>query len=124
MRAAVAIRDAIRHEPWILEEHRRPLACAIHSGRLVSMQPGRLGFIAAHVMRLCESAEPWQILVSHATEALLEGEAPEFQLRSLGGRCPVSSGLSGCFRWLTDRLAAALVSVPWIAGRHLTATGR
>ena len=86
LRAAVAVRKAVRDEPWISEEHRRPLACAVHSGRLVSVQPGRLGFIAAHEMRLCESAEPWEILVSHATEAHLEGEAPEYELRSLGER--------------------------------------
>jgi class 3 adenylate cyclase len=29
---------------------------------------------------------PWQILVSYATEALLEGEAPEFTLEDLGER--------------------------------------
>ena len=86
VRAALAVREAVRHDAWTSEEHRCPLACAIHSGRLVSVQPGRLGFIAAHVIRLCESAEPWQILVSHATEALLEGEAPEFELRLLGER--------------------------------------
>jgi class 3 adenylate cyclase len=29
-------------------------------------------------------AEPWQIVVSHATEALLEGELPDVPLRDLG----------------------------------------
>jgi class 3 adenylate cyclase len=35
---------------------------------------------------LCKSADPGQILVSHATEALLEGEASEVGLRDLGER--------------------------------------
>ena len=34
----------------------------------------------------CNSAEPGQILVSHATEALLEGEVSEVKLRDLGER--------------------------------------
>jgi class 3 adenylate cyclase len=86
VRAARDLRNAVRHEPWIADEHRCPVACAIHSGRLVSMQPGHLGAAAAHTVRLCDSAEPWQILVSYATEALLEGEVPEFELRVLDER--------------------------------------
>jgi class 3 adenylate cyclase len=35
---------------------------------------------------LCNSADPWQVLVSHATEALLEGEAIDVALRDLGER--------------------------------------
>ena len=86
IRAALAVREAIKQEPWISDEHRCPLKCGIHSGRLVSLQPGRLGSAAPYVMGLCETAEPWQILVSHATEALLEGEPPEFRLLPLGER--------------------------------------
>ena len=86
VRAALAAREAVRHDPWISDEHRCALKCGIHSGRLVSVQPGQLGSAAPYVIRLCETAEPWQILVSHATEALLEGEAPEFQLEDLGER--------------------------------------
>ena len=86
VRAALAAREAVRHDPWISDEHRCALKCGIHSARLVSVQPGQLGSAAPYVIRLCETAEPWQILVSHATEALLEGEAPEFQLEDLGER--------------------------------------
>jgi class 3 adenylate cyclase len=86
LRAAIAVRDAVRHDPWIPDEHRCPLQCGIHSGRLVSSQAGHLGSAAAHAVRLCVASEPGQILVSYATEALLEGEAPEFELRDFGER--------------------------------------
>jgi class 3 adenylate cyclase len=86
VRAALAAREAVRHDPWVSDEHRCALKCGIHSGRLVSVQPGQLGSAAPYVIRLCETAEPWQILVSHATEALLEGDAPEFHLEDLGER--------------------------------------
>jgi class 3 adenylate cyclase len=86
VRAALAAREAVRHDPWVSDEHRCALKCGIHSGRLVSVQPGQLGSAAPYVIRLCETAEPWQILVSYATEALLEGEAPEFNLEDLGER--------------------------------------
>jgi class 3 adenylate cyclase len=86
VRAALAVREVLRHEPWVPEEQLCPLKCAIHSGRLVSVQAGRLGSAAPRVIYLCESAEPWQILVSSATEALLEGEAREFELQDLGLR--------------------------------------
>jgi class 3 adenylate cyclase len=86
LRAALAAREAIRHDPWVTDEHRCALKCGIHSSRIVSVQPGQLGSAAAYVIRLCDTAEPWQILVSYATEALLEGEAPEFKLEDLGER--------------------------------------
>ncbi len=35
---------------------------------------------------LCHGAEPWQILMSHATEALLEGEPSDVALNDLGER--------------------------------------
>lgn len=86
VRAAVHLRKTLEHDPWIHEEHRCPVRCGLHSGRLVSLQGGHLGSVAAHTVRLCESAEPGQILLSSATEALLEGEVPEFELRDLGDR--------------------------------------
>jgi class 3 adenylate cyclase len=86
VRAAISVREAVRQQTWIPEEHRCPLQCGIHSGRLVSAQGGHLGSAGAHAFRLCVSAEPWQILLSSATEALLEGEVPEFELRDLGER--------------------------------------
>lgn len=39
-----------------------------------------------NVASLCETAEPAQILVSHATEALLEGERLEIVVREAGER--------------------------------------
>ncbi|HET9323714.1 MAG TPA: adenylate/guanylate cyclase domain-containing protein [Gaiellaceae bacterium] len=86
VRAAVVVRKALEEKPWIPDEHRCPLRCGVHSGRLVSLQGGHLGSVAAHTARLCELAEPGEILVSTATEALLEGEVPEFGLRDLGER--------------------------------------
>jgi class 3 adenylate cyclase len=86
LRAALAARDAVRHDPWVPDEHRCALRCGIHSARIVSVQPGELGSAAPYVIRLCDTAEPRQILVSHATEALLEGDAPEFELEDLGER--------------------------------------
>ena len=45
-----------------------------------------------HCGLLCSAAEPGQILVSHATEALLEGDAPDVRLRDLGERLLESDG--------------------------------
>jgi class 3 adenylate cyclase len=40
-----------------------------------------------HLVQLLEAVDPWQILVSHATEALLEGERLDpLRLRDLGER--------------------------------------
>ena len=86
VRAALVVRECVRHDQWVAEEHRCPLKSAIHSGRLAAAESGHLGSAAPYVIRLCETAEPWQILVSYATEALLEGEAPEFELQDLGER--------------------------------------
>ena len=86
VRAALAVRDAVRDDPWVSDEHRCALRCGIHSARFVSVQPGQLGSAAPYVIRLCDTAEPWQILVSYATEALLEGDAPEFKLEDFGER--------------------------------------
>ena len=86
MRAALAVRDAVRDDPWVSDEHRCALRCGIHSARFVSVQPGQLGSAAPHVIPLCDTAEPWQILGSYATQALLEGDAPEFKLEDFGER--------------------------------------
>jgi class 3 adenylate cyclase len=60
-------------------------AFAIHTGRLVAKD--HMGASAFHLARLLGEAEPWQILVSHSTEALLEGERLEpLQVRDLGER--------------------------------------
>ena len=59
---------------------------AVHSGRIVDMSSRHLGTTAFRTYSLCGTAEPGQILVSHATEALLEGEVSELTLRDLGER--------------------------------------
>ncbi len=62
------------------------MTIAIHSGRVADPSARHLGTTAHRCASLCESAEPGQILVSHATEALLEGEVSEVRLRDLGER--------------------------------------
>jgi class 3 adenylate cyclase len=58
---------------------------AVHTGRLVAKD--HLGTSIWHLAQLMDEAEPWQILVSHSTEALLEGEILKpLQLRDLGER--------------------------------------
>jgi class 3 adenylate cyclase len=59
---------------------------AVHSGRIADARSGYFGSTAFRCSLLCRSAEPWQILVSHATEALLEEEAADVGLRDLGER--------------------------------------
>jgi class 3 adenylate cyclase len=59
---------------------------AVHSGRVAEPRSGYFGTTAFRCSLLCDSADPWQILVSHATEALLEGEAIDVALRDLGER--------------------------------------
>ena len=68
--------------------------------------------------------DPWQILVSHAAEALLEGEAPEFQLEDLERTLPGRDRPDRVFGLSYLTAASTLVSEVWSAGRHSTATGR
>ena len=85
--AAAAIRRALRERDWIPEVGKPEVRIAIHSGRLVTGVAGRLGSAAARVARLCAIADGGQIVVSHATQALLEGHLlPDFELRDLGDR--------------------------------------
>jgi class 3 adenylate cyclase len=81
---AVALRHDLKANEWPAGVE--PAVClALHTGRLVARQHG--GFSVWHCVSLCDAAEPWQILVSHSTEALLEGERLEpAQLRDLGER--------------------------------------
>jgi len=63
------------------------LAAAVHTGRVTSLAGGQLGSQALRVRELCISAEAGQVLVSHSTQALLEGEIlGELGLRDLGER--------------------------------------
>jgi class 3 adenylate cyclase len=85
LRAAPKIRERLRTEPWFPEEDRPTVCIAIHSGVLADPTSRHLGSVAYHCVSLCNSAEPDQILVSHATEALLVGE-PDVRLHDLGER--------------------------------------
>jgi class 3 adenylate cyclase len=85
MHAAKSLREALRTEPWFPGE-RPGVRIAIHSGRVISARPGQLGLSAVRCLSLCSTARPGQILVSHATEALLEGEPSDVPLRDLGER--------------------------------------
>ena len=85
LHAAKALRDAFRTEPWFPGEP-PGVRFAVHSGRVVSARAGQLGLSAVHCLSLCSTAGPGQILVSQATEALLEGEPSDVPLRDLGER--------------------------------------
>jgi class 3 adenylate cyclase len=83
--AAAAIRLELRTRDWIRVTEKPEPAAAVHSGRVALA--GQLGFSAFRVAQLCESAEPGQVLVSHSTQALLEGEIlGELELDDLGER--------------------------------------
>jgi class 3 adenylate cyclase len=81
---AVATRQRLREYEWPLG-FECPTAFAVHTGRLVSQDHG--GASVLYVAQLVNEPEPGQILVSHSTEALLEGERLDpWQLRDLGER--------------------------------------
>jgi class 3 adenylate cyclase len=81
---AAAVRTILQQHPWPSTAP-STIAFAIHTGRLVTREHG--GASVMHLGRLLAEAEPWQVLVSHATEALLEGERLEpLALRDLGDR--------------------------------------
>ena len=85
--AAVTIRTALRDNDWIQGTQKPELHAGIHTGRLGGLGVGQLGLSAFRVAQLCNSAEPGQILVSHSTQALLEGEIlGDLELHDLGER--------------------------------------
>jgi class 3 adenylate cyclase len=85
--AAATIRVELRNGDWIRGTHKPELAAAVHTGRVTGLAGGQLGTAALRVSQLCNLAEPGQVLVSHSTEALLEGETMgELGLRDLGER--------------------------------------
>ncbi len=86
LRAARDLREALRSEPWALTEDPPGVCMAVHSGRVAEARSGYFGTTAFRCSLLCASADSWQILVSHATEALLEGEPVDVALRDLGER--------------------------------------
>jgi class 3 adenylate cyclase len=81
---AAATRTLLRRHEWPTGEELKT-AFAVHTGRLVTKDHG--GASVLHLILLLNEAEPWQILVSHSTEALLEGERLEpLRLNGLGER--------------------------------------
>jgi class 3 adenylate cyclase len=85
--AAAEIRAALEKGDWITGTPTPGVAAAIHTGRVASYVGGELGTPALRVMQLCEVAEPGQVLVSHTTAALLEGEVLDgLVIRDLGER--------------------------------------
>jgi class 3 adenylate cyclase len=81
---AVAVRDQLKQHPWPSGID-MATAFAVHTGRLVTKEHG--GAAIVHLFELIGEAEPWQILLSHSTEALLEGERLDpHRLRDLGER--------------------------------------
>ena len=81
---AVAARERLREHSWP-QGFECPTAFAVHTGRLVSKD--HRGASVVHIFELMREPEPGQILVSHSTEALLEGERLDpWQLRDLGER--------------------------------------
>lgn len=85
--AVTAMREELRSRDWIKGSRTPELAAAAHTGRLAGAVGGQLGSVAFRVIVLCRSAEPGQVLVSHSTQALLEGEfLPGITLHDLGER--------------------------------------
>ena len=92
LRAAPKIRERLQTEAWFPSEKRPTVRTAIHSGVVADLSARHLGTVAFQCALLCSAAEPGQILVSHATEALLQGDAPDVRLRDLGERVVESDG--------------------------------
>ena len=83
--AAAAIHAALNAGDWVSGTAKPEVKAAVHTGRIAGLYGGQLGSSAMRVIRLCDSAEPGQTLVSHSTQALLEGELlGDLVLRDLG----------------------------------------
>jgi class 3 adenylate cyclase len=81
---AAATRALLKRHSWPTGEE-LSTAFAVHTGRLVAKEHG--GASVMHLAVLIGETEPWQILVSHSTEALLEGERLDpLELHDLGER--------------------------------------
>jgi class 3 adenylate cyclase len=84
--AVEEIRAMLRAFPWP-ERLELGVAIAVHSGRSLGTARLTASTALARLTRLLADAEPWQVLVSHATEALVEGDLPRsVALRDLGER--------------------------------------
>jgi class 3 adenylate cyclase len=86
LRASIRARDALQTEPWFPHGHPAGVRMALHSGQIADRAQRHLGSVALRCVLLSKTADPWQILVSHATEALLEGERADVTLLDLGER--------------------------------------
>ena len=87
LRPVAAIRVELGNADWITDTEKPEMAAVVHTGRVIRLAGGQLGSSAFRVILLCDSAEPGQVLVSHSTHALLEGEVlGELELRDLGER--------------------------------------
>jgi len=85
--AAADIRAVLEKGDWIRTTQKPEVAAAIHTGRVVGQASGELGTPALRVIQLRQSAKPGQVLVSHSTHAVLEGEILDgLALRDLGER--------------------------------------
>ena len=123
VRAALAAQEAVG-DPWISDEHRCALKCGIHSGRLVSVQPGQLGSAAPYVIRLCETAEPGRSS-SPTRPKRFWRRGSGFQLEDYRrADAPEAGPARSRVRPVYLTAASTLVSEVWSAGRHSTATGR
>jgi class 3 adenylate cyclase len=81
---AASTRALLRGHTWPSGEE-SSTTFAVHTGRLVARDHGGTAFL--HLVGLLHEAEPGQILVSHSTEAVLEGVRLEpLSLRDLGER--------------------------------------
>jgi class 3 adenylate cyclase len=85
VRAAVRIRAALQTERWFPGDEVPAVHIAIHAGRIVDWSARHLGSLGYRLQMLCDAAQPGQILVSHAAEALI-GSDPDVRLRHLGPR--------------------------------------
>ena len=87
LRAAVQARERLRAGEWFPGDDVPTVRWGIHSGRVGPGPEGDVGGSSwVRCTELCMSAEPDQILVSDATEALLVGEVHDLALRELGER--------------------------------------
>jgi len=85
--AITAVRKELHSGEWIQGTQKPQLCAAVHTGRLAGVVGGQLGSVAFRVFTLCRTAEAGQVLVSHSTHALLEGDVLEgLCLRDLGER--------------------------------------
>ena len=86
VRAAVKLRERLLRDSWRPDGYALPVSMAIHSGHVADPLGQELGSAAFRCHVLCKSTEPGQLLVSHATQALLEGTLVDAVLHDLGER--------------------------------------